>query len=281
MRICCFFCIFYVNKKGASLFKAVVWAKETIWRHYTGLWKIEISIFCTFLTLRWINDWSINCKKYSADWSIMKIIVSCSCSIEYVPLVLFEHGQSVKRRRVRVTKRPLLCWYHKMSHAVSERWLKLKLLLTVPVQVAFWNTVMTWCVWSANTLWPSAWLSLCSVSHRVSHDPAGFSGSAFLEWQPAGVCSPVSVWPAQPHRALPLQVSPSVCLPTVTLSRLSVTLIILMYLSSYTSCICSSFACVKTFANLISPVNKLRVSTEDCVCQMSRTAHTVDLAPFL
>lgn len=58
-------------------------------------------------------------------------------------------------------------------------------------------------------LWPSAWLCFGSVPHRVSHDSAGFTGSSLLEWQPAGVCSPISVWSAQPHWALPVQVSPS------------------------------------------------------------------------
>lgn len=59
----------------------------------------------------------------------------------------------------------------------------------------------------------SARLSLGSVSHWVSHGSSGFTGSAFLERQPAGVRSPVGVWSAQPHRALSVQVSPADHLP--------------------------------------------------------------------
>lgn len=56
--------------------------------------------------------------------------------------------------------------------------------------------------------------ALCSASvyHRVSHDPSRFPGSAFLERQPAGVRSPISVRPPQPLWALPLQVSPAATL---------------------------------------------------------------------
>lgn len=50
---------------------------------------------------------------------------------------------------------------------------------------------------------------LGSVFHRVSHHSTGFTGSALLEWQSAGVCTQIRVWSAQPRWALPLQVSPS------------------------------------------------------------------------
>lgn len=58
-----------------------------------------------------------------------------------------------------------------------------------------------------------------SAYHRVSHDPSRFPGSAFLERQPAGVRSPISVWSPQPLRALPLQVSPAASLVLSRVSR--------------------------------------------------------------
>lgn len=67
----------------------------------------------------------------------------------------------------------------------------------------FWVTM---CVYR---LWPSTWLFVFSLSHRVSHDSAWLTGGASLKWQPAGVFPPVGVWSEQPHWALPLQVSPS------------------------------------------------------------------------
>lgn len=55
---------------------------------------------------------------------------------------------------------------------------------------------------------------VASVSHRVSHDSAWLPGSAFPEWQPAGVRSPLSVRSPEPLRTLPLQVSS--CCPSAS-----------------------------------------------------------------
>lgn len=91
---------------------------------------------------------------------------------------------------------------------------------TVPVLKIHSTNLYLYYLWgAANMLIFSTVVFFGSVPHRVSHDFAGFTGSAFVEWQPAGVCSPVSVWPAQPHWALPLQVSPSVCSPLTALSH--------------------------------------------------------------
>lgn len=62
------------------------------------------------------------------------------------------------------------------------------------------------CVY-AYMLWPPHPYCVASVSHRVSHGSAWLTGSASPEWQPAGVCSPVSVRSPEPLRTLPLQVS--------------------------------------------------------------------------
>lgn len=72
------------------------------------------------------------------------------------------------------------------------------------------------------------WLCSFSVCNRVPWCSAWFTGSALLEWQPAGMCSPISLWSAQSHWTLPLKVSSLVCLPAPTCPSSYFTLLLLI-----------------------------------------------------
>ncbi len=55
MKICCFVVSFIIINRE-SVFWAVVWKKEAIWRHYIRLWEIEMNFFF-FYTWKWSLSW--------------------------------------------------------------------------------------------------------------------------------------------------------------------------------------------------------------------------------